>query len=232
MSADSGWVRVPCGPQVLTGSNSLSCSYEVYVGSQCTGGNRRELPTPLAQAEGNIRIVTIARRSGSLRGRRPRARTETSRTGAGRPRACLWGRDLRAAPGSPRDRPRVVESAQPAEPRTTCLLVAGEAPRHAMDPLATDPPLVPKASAGRRPEVGAGCGSAARPDLWRGSRETAIPAPTPLEDTRARSLRVPGTRGLPVPPHRYAISDNDLCRIGDLAREGNHRCASACLHAR
>ena len=130
------------------------------------------------------------------------------------------------------DRPRVVESAQPAEPRTTRLLVAGEAPRHAMDPLATDPPLVPKASAGRRPEVGAGCGSAARPDLWRGSRETAIPAPTPLEDTRARSLRVPGTRGLPVPPHRYAISDNDLCRIGDLAREGNHRCASACLHAR
>jgi hypothetical protein len=59
-------------------------------------------PTLFAFAEGNTSSVDIARRSAARRGRRPHARTEASRTGAGRSRARLPQGWRQTAKGSPR----------------------------------------------------------------------------------------------------------------------------------
>src|SRR5512137_371224 len=54
-------------------------------------------------AEGNTRRDDSASPGGTLRGRRPRARPETSRTGTGRSHGCLGAEGAgQAAAGSPR----------------------------------------------------------------------------------------------------------------------------------
>ena len=54
------------------------------------------------EAEGHTGRVDIARRDGTPRGQRPRARTEAPRTGTGRSRVCLRREGPQAASGSPR----------------------------------------------------------------------------------------------------------------------------------
>src|SRR3989442_12433560 len=59
------------------------------------------VPTPWSKAEGHTCCVANARHGGTLRGQRPCARTDTSRTGTGRSGGCLphaW----QTASGSPR----------------------------------------------------------------------------------------------------------------------------------
>ena len=60
------------------------------------------VPTPWRIGGRPHRRVAIARRDGTLRGQRPRARTETPRTGTGRSRGRLRRRAPQTASGSPR----------------------------------------------------------------------------------------------------------------------------------
>src|SRR2546426_1601601 len=60
------------------------------------------VPTPWTQAEGHTHRVASARREGTPRGLRPRARTEAPRTGTGRSHVRLWHERSQAAPGSSR----------------------------------------------------------------------------------------------------------------------------------
>ena len=56
------------------------------------------VPTVSPNAEGNTVHPASAREGLALRGRRPRARTETICTGTGRSHACPWEMDLGDAP--------------------------------------------------------------------------------------------------------------------------------------
>src|SRR5215203_1051076 len=47
------------------------------------------VPTPCSQAEGHIESLATAREIRTLRGQRPRARADASRSGTGRSRTCL-----------------------------------------------------------------------------------------------------------------------------------------------
>src|SRR2546427_264324 len=58
--------------------------------------------TAWRKAEGHTGRVASARRVRTLRGQRPRARTEAPRTGTGRSCVRLGQREPQAAPGSPR----------------------------------------------------------------------------------------------------------------------------------
>ena len=60
------------------------------------------VPTPSEEAEGNTRCADIARRCGTPRGQRPRARTETPRTGTGRSHLLLRWMAPQDVSGSPR----------------------------------------------------------------------------------------------------------------------------------
>jgi hypothetical protein len=64
---------------------------------------RSRVPTPWSSAEGNIERIAIARYARTLRGRRPRARTETSCTGTGRSHARLSIVMLRGRIGKSKD---------------------------------------------------------------------------------------------------------------------------------
>jgi hypothetical protein len=61
------------------------------------------------------------------------------------------------------------------------------------------------------PEAGAGCGSAARPDLWRGRRVTAVPTPTPRIVTPAQ----PALEAKPAIPG--ASVEGDFLTLSDMA---------------
>jgi hypothetical protein len=61
---------------------------------------KSRVPTSWDVAEGNIGRVVSARHVWTLRGRRPRARTETSYTGTGRSHICLKSEGLEATLGS------------------------------------------------------------------------------------------------------------------------------------
>jgi len=63
---------------------------------------KSRVPTSWDVAEGNIGCVTIARHVWTLRGRRPRARTETSYTGTGRSHIRLKSEGLEAVLGRPK----------------------------------------------------------------------------------------------------------------------------------
>lgn len=63
---------------------------------------KSRVPTSWDVAEGNIGRVVSARHVWTLRGRRPRARTETSYTGTGRSHIRLKSEGLEATLGSPR----------------------------------------------------------------------------------------------------------------------------------
>src|SRR2546425_7942042 len=60
------------------------------------------VPTPWTQAEGHTHRVASARREGTPRGLRPRARPETPRTGTGRSHDRQRREGPQAAPGSSR----------------------------------------------------------------------------------------------------------------------------------
>jgi len=63
---------------------------------------KSRVPTPWDVAEGNIGRVVSARHVWTLRGRRPRARTETSCTGTGRSQNRPRNGSLRSTLGTPR----------------------------------------------------------------------------------------------------------------------------------
>ncbi len=85
-------------------------------------------------AEGNTWAAAIARQHGTLRGHRPRARTETSRTGTGRSRACCaasgdaWGSAHREAEGHTTMSHGRGKSDRPVVPKKLSNKAAGEAP--------------------------------------------------------------------------------------------------------
>jgi RNA-directed DNA polymerase len=64
---------------------------------------RSRVPTPWCSAEGNTERIASARCARTLRGRRPRARTETSCTGTGRSRTRLLSVDERGRMGKSKD---------------------------------------------------------------------------------------------------------------------------------
>jgi len=61
------------------------------------------VPTLWDKAEGNTVRIVNARDARTLRGRRPRARTETPRAGIGRSRGCLWQEGSRGRIGKSKD---------------------------------------------------------------------------------------------------------------------------------
>jgi hypothetical protein len=86
-------VATHTGPELCGGgSNAMA---EALTGVRAGRVLSREIllksrvPTSWDNAEGNIWFIAIARYARTLRGRRPRARTETPRTGTGRSPVCL-----------------------------------------------------------------------------------------------------------------------------------------------
>src|SRR5688572_10250707 len=77
------------------------------------------VPTPWRKAEGYTCRVANARYGRTLRGQRPCARTDTSRTGTGRSRVCLRPRGLETASESPRTHADDGRTREVGQPRST-----------------------------------------------------------------------------------------------------------------
>ena len=77
------------------------------------------VPTPWTQAEGHTHRVASARREGTPRGLRPRARTEAPRAGTGRSHVRLWKERSQAAPGSSRTHAGDERTWEVGRPRST-----------------------------------------------------------------------------------------------------------------
>ncbi len=166
------------------------------------------VPTPWTQAEGHTHRVASARREGTPRGLRPRARTEAPRAGTGRSHVRLWQERSQAAPGSLRThagdertwevgRPRSTwEAAEQSRetgrgggggkggrPRGTCTSATRSGhrageARQARSSGYVRPPGIVSCGPASSPKVGAGCGNPARPDLCGGRRVTGVPTAT------------------------------------------------------
>ena len=86
-------VAIHTGPESCGGDSNVMA--EALTGVRTGRVLSREIllksrvPTSWDVTEGNISRVAIARRGWTLRGRRPRARTETPLTGTGRSHGCL-----------------------------------------------------------------------------------------------------------------------------------------------
>ena len=80
---------------------------------------KSRVPTSWDVAEGNIGRVDIARHVWTLRGRRPRARTETSCTGTGRSHNRPRNGSLRSALGTPRGYARDVRKWEVGQSHST-----------------------------------------------------------------------------------------------------------------
>ncbi len=89
------------------------------------------VPMPWRQAEGNTTGVVSARRTRTLRGLRPRARTKAPRTGTGRSHDRLRRDGLQAAPGSLR-----TQAVNDGRGKSDGAVVPGKQPNRAGEPAA------------------------------------------------------------------------------------------------
>ena len=96
-------MRVPYSEGLTTHTDPESCVYiRKGMGEALTGDVRAGLlscerfqfrvPTSFTRAEGNIRGIVMARCGWTLRGQRPRARTQAPRAGTGRSHA--WPQEM------------------------------------------------------------------------------------------------------------------------------------------
>jgi len=116
-------VAIHTGPESCGGgSNAMA---EALTGVRAGRVLSREIllksrvPTSWDVAEGNIGRVVSARHIWTLRGRRPRARTETSCTGTGRSHNRPQNGSLKSALGTPRGHARDVRKWEVGQPHIT-----------------------------------------------------------------------------------------------------------------
>jgi len=116
-------VAIHTGPELCSGDSNVTA--EALTGVRAGRVVSREIllesrvPTSWDAAEGNIGRVVSARYARTLRGRGPRARTETPRTGTGRSHICLRERASEAALGSLRTCANDVRIWEVGQPHST-----------------------------------------------------------------------------------------------------------------